>query len=107
MRFSEQLSTRLRQVGISRQAFPVLASLLWRGALLGATLLLLITDDRYQNLRHHVVAYIVALVWCYYDGVIAYRRWSLAWFEGLLLYLVAVAIANLVNLTIVYRMVGE
>jgi hypothetical protein len=106
MRFSEQFSARLRQVGISRQAFPVWASLLWRGALLGATLLLSLTDDRYVNLRHNLIAYIVALVWSYYDGVLAHRRLSMAWFEGLLLYLAAVAIANLLNLAIVYPIVA-
>ena len=106
MRFSEKLSARLRQVGISRQAYPVWVSLLWRGVLLGTALFLSLSDDRYQNLRHNLIAYLVALVWSYYDGAITHRRWSLAWFEGLLLYLVAVAIANLLSLTIAHPIVA-
>lgn len=107
MRFSEKLSARLRQVGVSRQAYPVWASLLWRGALLGATVFLSLTDDRYQNLRRNLIAYIVAFVWSYDDGAIARRRWSMAWFEGLLLYLVGVAFANLLSLAIAYPIMAE
>ena len=81
--------------------------MLWRGALLGATLFLSLTDDRYENLRHNLIAYIVALVWSYYDGAIANRRWWMAWFEGLLLYLVAVAFANLLSLAIGYPIMTE
>lgn len=92
---------------MSRQAWPLWASFLWRGGLLGAGLFLSLTDDRHQNLRHNLIAYIVALVWSYYDGVIIRRRWSIAWFEGFLLYLLAVAVANLLSLTTSFPVVSE
>lgn len=92
------LETRLRQVGISRETWPVFGAILWRGALLGTALFLSLTGDPDQNLRHNFISYIVALVWCYYDGTFARGRWSIAWFEGLLLHLIGVAVGNLLAL---------
>lgn len=92
------LSEKLREIGISRQAYPVWLAMLWRGPLLGTTLLLVLSDDRYRNLRLNLAAYIVAMVWCYYDGMFSRRRWGIAWFEGVLLYVVAVCFANLLGL---------
>ena len=92
------LETKLREVGLGKESWPIVGSFLWRGALLGTALFLSLTDDPGQNLRHNLISYIVALVWCYYDGAAAHRRWSVAWLEGLLLHLIGVAVGNLLTL---------
>lgn len=92
------LETRLRQVGSDRETWPIYGSVLWRGILLGTVLFFSLTDDSARNLRHNVICYIVAVIWCYYAGTFARHRWSAAGLEGLLLHLIGVAAANMLAL---------
>lgn len=94
----KMLATRLRQAGLTREAWLIGVSVLWRGALLGTVLFLSLTDDPDRNLKHNLISYIVAMVWCYYDGAFSRRRWLLAWFEGVLLHLAGVGFGNLLAL---------
>jgi hypothetical protein len=71
--------------------------MMWRATLIGVVLYLSLSDDRYLNLQRNLVAYIVAFVWCYYDGVLAKHRWSIAWIEAVFLHLMVVQIGNLLT----------
>lgn len=101
------LETKLREVGLGRETLPVFGTIFWRGILLGTALFLSLTDDPDQNLRHNFISYIVALVWCYYDGIFARDRWSAAWLEGLFLHLIGVAVGNLLTLIVGNPLIPE
>lgn len=75
-----------------------ICTILWRGVLLGTALFLIIGDDPSRNLRYNAVAYIIAVIWSYYDGLIARRRWPISGIEGLLLYGTIVGFGNLLVL---------
>jgi hypothetical protein len=88
------LGHRLRQRATSGTTWPLYVGVIWRGSLLGTVLFLVLTDDPVRNLRYNLISYIVALVWCYYDGVRARGRWSVAWYEGLWLHLIGIVVAK-------------
>lgn len=94
------LMSRLRQVDLSSDTWPIVAGVLWRGALLGSVLFLSLTDDSDRNLRHNFISFIVAMVWCYYDGALTRGRWSVAWIEGLALHFTGVGFASLLILLV-------
>jgi hypothetical protein len=64
----------------------------------GTALYLLIGSDPSVNLKLNGVSYIAAMIWCYYDGVFARRKWSVAWFEGLIMHLAGIQIGNILAL---------
>jgi hypothetical protein len=70
-------------------------SLMWRAALLGTALYLMLGDDPDANLRLNGASYIVAVVWSYYDGVFAKRMWSIAFLEAVFLHLAGIQVGNL------------
>lgn len=86
--------------GLSRERSIVAARVLWRGALLGIALYLLLGDDPSVNLKLNGVSFIVAMVWSYYDGAFSRRRWSIAWSEGLIMHLAGVQVANILSLIV-------
>lgn len=69
--------------------------LAWRTGLLGLGMFLVLTDDPARNLRLNALTYLVALVWCRYDGALARGRWGAASLEAIVWYLAAVGFARL------------
>lgn len=59
---------------------------------------LVLTDDPSRNLRLNALAYLVALVWCRYDGAVSCGRWGAAAFEAIGLYIAAVSFARILIL---------
>lgn len=92
-----RLQQRLGDVGLTPKRLQ--AALVWfgRGGLLGIVVYLANTPEAEFNLRLNLIIYIAAMVWSYYDGIFARRRWSLAWIEALVLCLVARQIARLLT----------
>lgn len=78
----------------------VIRELAWRTGLLGLGMYLVLTDDPTRNLRLNALAYVVALVWCRYDGALSRGRWGAAAFEAVIWYLAAVAFARMLVLLI-------
>lgn len=87
----------LERVGLTPASARAAAAMMWRATLIGVVLYLSLFDDRYLNLQRNLAAYIVAFVWCYYDGVLAKHRWSIAWTEAVFLHLMVVQIGNLLT----------
>jgi hypothetical protein len=59
---------------------------------------LVLTDDPARNLRLNALAYLVALVWCRYDGALSRGWWIAAAFEAVLWYIAAVGLARVLVL---------
>jgi len=76
----------------------LMKELAWRTGLLGIGLFLVLTDDPSRNLRMNVLAYVVALVWCRYDGALSHGRWGAAAFEAIVWYIASVGFARLLLL---------
>lgn len=72
--------------------------LAWRTGLLGIGMFLVLTDDPLRNLRLNAIAYLVALVWCRYDGAVSRGRWGAAALEAIVWYLAAVSFARMLVL---------
>jgi len=89
---------RLSQVGLTRDGWRIAGILLWRAVLLGTGLYLILTSEQDTNLRLNLVAYIVAVVWSYYDGLFAKGWWRLAWLEAIFLHLAGVQVGNFLAL---------
>jgi hypothetical protein len=83
------------RVGVTPESMRVACAMIFRAFLIGTILYLSLTDDRYINLQRNFTAYIVALVWCYYDGFFARYRWSAAGIEAIVLHIMAVQVGNL------------
>lgn len=47
------------------------------------------------NLKLNGISYIAAVVWSYYDGALARRKWSTAWLEGLFMHLAGIQMGNI------------
>jgi hypothetical protein len=94
----DHIRARLAATGFYREGLRAAGGLLWRGAILGTALYLLIGNDPSVNLKLNGVSYIAAIIWCYYDGAFARRKWSIAWFEGLIMHLAGIQIGNLLAL---------
>lgn len=92
------LRRQLDRVGLTSRGMHAALIVLWRGFLLGCALYLALGADQGANLRLNLISYIVALVWSYYDGVIAKCRWSVAAVEGILLHLTAVQVGSLLSI---------
>lgn len=88
---------RLQGLGLTPEGMQTAGRMLWRAVLIGLVLYLSLTEDRYVNLERNVIAYIIAFVWCYYDGLFATRRWSIAWIEAIFLHLMVVQVGNLLT----------
>lgn len=89
---------RARERGTSPRALREVGALMWRGVLLGTTLYLALRDDPETNLKLNGISYILALLWAYYDGLFAKRRWPFAFPEAIFLHLCGVQVANLLIL---------
>lgn len=87
----------LERVGLTPASARAAAAMMWRATLIGIVLYLSLSDDRYLNLQRNLIAFIVAFVWCYYDGVLTKRRWSFAWIEAVFLHLMVVQVGNLLT----------
>jgi hypothetical protein len=87
----------LARVGLTAEGVQAAGVLVWRALLIGTALYLSLSEDRYVNLQRNLIAYIVAFVWCYYDGLLVKRRWSLAWIEAILLHLLVVQVGNILS----------
>lgn len=94
----DHIRARLAVTGFYRECLRAAGRLLWRGAILGTALYLLIGSDPSVNLKLNGVSCIAAMIWCYYDGVFARRKWSVAWFEGLIMHLAGIQIGNILAL---------
>lgn len=94
----DHIRARLAATGFYREGLRAAGGLLWRGAILRTALYLLIGNDPSVNLKLNGVSYIAAIIWCYYDGAFARRKWSIAWFEGLIMHLAGIQIGNLLAL---------
>lgn len=94
----DHMRARLTATGFYREGLRAVGGLLWRGAILGTALYLLIGSDPSANLKLNGVSYSAAMIWCYYDGVFEGRKWSIAWFEGLILHLAGIQIGNILAL---------
>jgi len=88
----------IARAGLTREGWRVAGGLLWRAALLGTALYLLLEPDQSANLRLNLLSYIVALVWSYYDGLFVNRLWRYAWIEAIFLHFAGVQIGNLLTL---------
>lgn len=93
-----KLGVPLPRSGVSSEPWRLYAGVVWRGVLLGCALYLALGDDPVRNLRYNLISYIIAIVWCYYDGIGASRRWSTAWYEGLLLHLIGIVVGKVLIL---------
>ena len=80
---------------LHRVNFASSGTLIWRAVLLGTALFLMLGDNPDTNLKLNVAAYIAAVLWCFYDGVFARRRWSIAWLEAIFLHLAVIQVGNL------------
>jgi len=92
------LMRTLDRVGISRETWPFTKILLLRGALIGASFFLVLTDDRSFNLLLNFASLSVACIWTYYRGLLSRRSLPLAFIEGLFLHLIAVGFGNVLVL---------
>lgn len=88
----------LRDTGLEPHSLRAGGTVLWRGVLLGTLLCLFIGPETSVNLKMNAASYVVALIWCYYDGVFSRRVWSLAWLEAIFLHLAGVQFGNLLRL---------
>ena len=85
----------LHSIRFDQDAWFRVQILLWRSVLLGTALYLAFTENPARNLRYNAIAFIVAYIWSYYDGVLTKRKWSTSWTEGLCLHLLTVQIGNI------------
>jgi len=76
----------------------LIRELAWRTGLLGLGVYFALTGDPARNLRMNALAYVVALVWCRYDGALSRGRWGAAAFEAVLWYIAAVGFARVLVL---------
>jgi hypothetical protein len=90
-----QMRSLLAATGLRRESLRAAAGVLLRGALLGTALYLMIGNDPFANLKLNGVSYIAAVVWSFYDGVLARRKWSTAWLEGLFMHLAGIQMGNI------------
>lgn len=97
-RISRGIVESMEAFGIDAAGRTAAGLLLGRAALLGSALYLMLGEDPYTNLKLNGVAYIVAVIWVYYDGILAKRRWSTAWLEAAFLHLAVVQVGNLLAL---------
>lgn len=91
----ENLRDCLKRLDLTPASARTATAIIWRAMLIGVVLYVSLSDDRYLNLQRNLVAFIVAFVWCYYDGLFARRRWSAVWIEAVLLHLIVVQTGNL------------
>ena len=98
--FLASLRERLAVPWLNADAFRSATVLLWRSVFLGTLLYLVLVEDPIANLRLNIAAYIVAVGWCYYDGVFSRRLLMVAWFEGVLLYLAGIQVGRLLALVL-------
>ena len=105
-RLFDGIVERLRTTGLSPLTIRAAGLLMWRSVLLGTALYLLLGADPNANIKLNGVAYIVALVWAYYDGVFAKRMWLLAFVEGIFLHLLGVQVGNLLAAIFGYPLLG-
>jgi hypothetical protein len=73
----------------------LIKELAWRAGLLGLGLYLVLTDDPSRNLRLNALAYVLALIWCRYDGMLSRGRWGAAAFEAMIWYLIAIGFGRM------------
>lgn len=93
----DQMRSVLAATGLRRASLRAAAGVLLRGALLGTALYLMIGNDPFANLKLNGVSYIAAVVWSYYDGALARRKWSTAWLEGLFMHLAGIQMGNILS----------
>lgn len=93
-----RISNRLAETGLHPQGLSAVSDLLWRAVLLGSILYLTLGSEPAANLKLNAMAYMVAVIWSYYDGVFVKRMWSIAWLEAIFLHLAAVQVGSLLAL---------
>ena len=86
---------KLQETGLQSASIHAAGLLIWRAVLLGTALYLMIASDADANLKLNGVFYIAAVIWTYYDGVIAKRIWPMAFLEAIFLHLIGVQVGNL------------
>lgn len=91
----DRIVARLAKTGLRRDSLAAAGSLMWRAALLGTALYLMLGDDPDANLKLNGVSYFAATVWSFYDGVFAKRMWSIAFLEAVFLHLAGIQVGNL------------
>ncbi len=67
---------------------------LGRGSLLGAGLYFSLTADPQVNLQLNLLSYIVAVIWCFVDGIADRLRWFSPFLEGFTIHVWAVVVGN-------------
>lgn len=95
MKFVRKSRGRLNAVGLTSDGLSRAGILVLRGAALGIVLYLALTPHPDFNLTLNVVLFGFACVWSYHDGVIFKRVWQICWIEGLIVYLAAIQVGNL------------
>lgn len=86
---------KLEGAGLYPETLRAAALLMWRAILLGSALFLMLGEDPEANFKLNGVSYVAALIWSYYDGVFAKRKWSTAWLEAIFLQLAGVQVGNI------------
>lgn len=67
---------------------------LGRGSLLGVALYLSLNADPYVNLQINLLSYMVAVIWCFVDGIADRCSWWAPFLEGFAIHVWAVVVGN-------------